>query len=467
MIHCFTCNGAHLLLDADSGAVHVVDALVKDLVPYYTEGDPEAAAQALASSYPPGEVAAAWDELETLEKSGALNADYGYGEAYLKRPGVVKSLCLNVSHDCNLRCAYCFASTGDFGGERLLMPQATASAAIDFLVARSGGRKQLEVDFFGGEPLMNWDVVKNTVAYGRAREKEAGKRIRFTITTNALAIDDEKIDFIKREMANVVISLDGRKEVHDAVRKTPSGKGSYDLIIDGARALAKALDGREHYVRGTYTALNTDFSKDVLALADLGFTQLSVEPVVTRDERFALTMGDLPRIRLEYERLAREYVRRRKTGEWLNFFHFMLDLDDAPCVAKRLIGCGAGNEYVAATPNGDIYPCHQFVGEDAFIMGNVHEGRFDEAMQRRFAGLNILKKPACRDCWAKYFCCGGCAANAWKMNKDLYAPDRMSCEVFKAHLECALWVYASERSLPFPGEDGDKMQTNVEDYPGG
>ena len=356
MIHCFTCNGTHLLLDVDSGAVHAVDALIKDLVPYYVEADRKAAESALASAYPPEEIASAWDELAALEKAGALNADYGYDEAFIKDAGVVKSICLNVSHDCNLRCAYCFAGTGDFGGDRLLMPQKTACAAIDFLIERSGKRKHLEVDFFGGEPLLNWDVVEGTVAYGRAREKAAGKVIRFTITTNALALDDEKIAFLVREMHNVVISLDGRKEVHDAVRKTLSGAGSYDLVAGRARALDRALDGRERYVRGTYTALNTDFSKDVIALADLGFSQLSVEPVVTRDERFRLTIDDLPRIRSEYEKLAREYVRRRKEGQRLNFFHFMLDLDDAPCIAKRLLGCGAGNEYAAVTPNGDIYP---------------------------------------------------------------------------------------------------------------
>ncbi|MFZ5974898.1 MAG: thioether cross-link-forming SCIFF peptide maturase [Bacillota bacterium] len=460
MIHCFTCNGTHLLLDADSGAVHIVDALVKALIPYFAEKDFDKALVAVKGVYTQEEAAEAWDELLELEKAGALNTDYAYGDEFGKPAGVIKALCLNVSHDCNLRCGYCFAGTGDFGTGRLLMPLETACAAIDFLIEKSGGRQHLEVDLFGGEPLMNWDVVAGTVAYGRAREKETGKSIRFTITTNALALDDGKCAFINEEMANVVLSLDGRKDVHDALRKTPAGTGSYDLVVDRAKKLARMRGGREHYVRGTYTALNTDFARDVLALSDLGFEQISLEPVVTKDRRYALSGDDMPRIRVEYEKLARIYVQRRKNGKWLNFFHFMLDLTDAPCISKRLLGCGAGNEYVAVTPEGDIYPCHQFVGETDFKMGNVHAGTFDHVMQQRFAKMDILHNNACRKCWAKYFCCGGCRANAWKMNGDLQKPHEMSCDIFKAHLECALWVHAYEKAYSESDQYADSIYMN-------
>lgn len=452
MIHCFTCNQTHLLLDVDSGAVHIVDNLVKKIIPYFAEKDRPGALSALVGEYPAGDIAEAWDELMALEAAGGLNTDYGYGEEYRKAPGVVKSLCLNVSHDCNLRCGYCFASSGDFGTGRLLMPFETACAALDFLFEKSGERHNLEVDFFGGEPLMNWNVVKNTVAYGRSREKETGKKIHFTITTNGLLLDGEKCEFINNEMSNVVMSLDGRKEVHDALRKTPSGTGSYDLIADKELMLAKMRGDREHYVRGTYTALNLDFSEDILALADMGFEQISIEPVVTKDGRYALRSRDLPRIRAEYEKLAKLYVDRRAGGKWMNFFHFMLDLDEAPCITKRLLGCGAGNEYIAVTPEGDIYPCHQFVGEEGFKMGNVLDGTFDRSMQGMFAGRSILKSGVCGTCWAKYFCCGGCTANAWKMNGDLQKPYWISCEIIKAHLECALWVRAIERCWSATGQ---------------
>lgn len=448
MIHAFTCNGSHLILDVDSGALYAADALTLRLIPYFVARDRQSAHRALDAEYAAPEVDEAWDELEALRQDNALDTDYAYGPEFIKPPEVVKALCLNVSHDCNLRCGYCFAGSGEYGMDRLLMPPETACAAIDFLIKKSGNRRHLEVDFFGGEPLLNWDVVVSTVEYGRRREKETGKVIRFTITTNALALDRDKSAFIDREMANVVLSLDGRKEVHDAFRKTPAGRGSYDLVAPRALAFTRRRGKREHYVRGTYTARNLDFSRDVQALADLGFTQISLEPVVTGEESgYALSLKDLPRIREEYERLAEWYVERRRGDGWLNFFHFMVDLDEAPCVSKRLLGCGAGNEYVAVTPSGDIYPCHQFVGEDAFRMGNVREGTFDAALQERFAGLSTLTKDACGGCWAKYFCCGGCVANAWKMNGDLTVPHAVSCEIFKAHMECALWVYAKERLL--------------------
>lgn len=445
MIHSFTCNDTHLILDVDSDALYCVDELCNALVPYFSKKDFEGAKSALENKYGLSAINETWEELAELVNSGGLDNHYEYGDEYKKKPDVIKSICLNISHDCNLRCEYCFASTGDFGMDRSMMSRETAYAAIDFLMEKSGTRKMLELDFFGGEPLMNWDVIVDTVKYGRKKEKEYGKTIRFTITTNALALDDEKMQFIDKEMSNVVISVDGRKETHDKYRKTVSGEGSFKYISDNAIKLAKMREDREHYVRGTYTKHNLDFSKDVIALYEMGFEQISIEPVVVEDDsEYAISMSDLPQIGQEYQKLAKKYIEMRKDGKWFNFFHFMLDLDDFPCVSKRLLGCGAGNEYVAVTPNGDIFPCHQFVGQDKFIIGNVNDDWFDRDKQIEFAELDIVNNSECKDCWAKYFCCGGCKANAWKMNKNLLMPHKVSCEIIKAHLECALWVYANK-----------------------
>ncbi len=445
MIHSFTCNDTHLILDVDSDALYCVDELCNALVPYFSNKDFEGAKAVLEKKYELSAINEAWEELTELVNSGGLDNHYEYGDEYKKKPDVIKSICLNISHDCNLRCEYCFAGTGDFGMDRSMMSRETAYAAIDFLMDKSGTRKMLELDFFGGEPLMNWDVIVDSVKYGRKKEKEYGKTIRFTITTNALALDDEKMQLIDKEMSNVVISVDGRKETHDKYRKTVSGEGSFKYISDNAIKLAKMRENREHYVRGTYTKHNLDFSKDVIALYDMGFEQISIEPVVVEDDsEYAISMSDLPQIRQEYQKLAKKYLEMRKDGKWFNFFHFMIDLDDFPCVSKRLLGCGAGNEYVAITPNGDIFPCHQFVGQDKFVIGNVNDSWFDKDKQIEFAELNVVNNSECKDCWAKYFCCGGCKANAWKMNKNLFMPHKVSCEIIKAHLECALWVYANQ-----------------------
>lgn len=386
-------------------------------------------------------------EIEELKAEGQLFAQVDYS-AVTERPinKVVKALCLHVAHDCNLRCAYCFASTGDFHGPREMMSFEVGKKALEFLMEHSGNRRFLEVDFFGGEPLMNFDVVKQIVAYGRELEKQYNKRIRFTLTTNGVGLTDEIIEYLNAEMDNVVISIDGRREVHDAMRKTVNGKGSYDVILDKAKKLADSRNQDKYYVRGTFTRDNLDFAKDVISLADAGFEQISIEPVVADDQMpYSLRAEDLARIFNEYETLAQTMMIRRRNGQWFNFFHFMIDLGKGPCVVKRLTGCGAGNEYVAVTPTGELYPCHQFVGEKQFCMGSVMDGTFDEDMQQRFLQNHVLAKPECRECWAKFYCSGGCAANAWQFNKDIQKPYRLGCEMEKKRLECALAMQVLEK----------------------
>jgi uncharacterized protein len=362
--------------------------------------------------------------------------------------GLIKAMCLHAAHDCNLRCAYCFADTGEFHqSDRGLLSFEVGKAALDWLVAHSGSRHTLEVDFFGGEPLMNFPVVRRLVEYGRALEEPAKKRFLFTVTTNGLALDESNMAFINREMHNVVLSIDGRPEVHDRMRPTVNGRGSYALVAPKALELARRRGHRQYYVRGTYTAYNLDFGEDVLALADAGFEQLSIEPVVTDPANpYALTADMLPALEAEYERLARVYLQRRAEGRWFNFFHFMVDLSGGPCLKKRLLGCGAGNEYVAVTPAGDIYPCHQFVGRAGYRMGSVLDGSFDAAMQRDFAANHVFNKPACRGCWAKFLCSGGCAANAQAFHGDIRQPYEMECALQRKRLECAMAISAAEQA---------------------
>ncbi len=447
MIHAFQYNDRYLLLDVESGAVHVVDELAYEAVKALEAGGREQAKAALLErGFPAADVDEVLDELAELEKEGQLfEKEHDY--VPVQGGDVVKAMCLHVAHDCNLRCKYCFASTGEYHLGRAMMPLSIGKQALDFLVAHSGNRKNLEVDFFGGEPLMNFDVVKEIVAYGRRLEKEHGKRFKFTITTNCVGITPEIIDFCSKEMHNVVLSIDGRKEVHDALRKTANGKGSFDIVLPKAleMGLTRQKAGQDYYVRGTFTRRNLDFCEDVKFLADQGFEQISVEPVVLPDDDpDSLREEDMARIFEEYDKLAKMFYERRKDGRWFNFFHFMIDLAHGPCIAKRMTGCGAGSEYVAVTPQGDIYPCHQFVGNTDFLMGSVITGEFNRRMQKEFKGCNVFTKEKCRSCWAKYYCSGGCAANAFNFNGDIHKPYERACDMEKKRLECAIGVYAQE-----------------------
>ncbi len=449
MIHTFKAVGQPMLLDVGSGAVHAIDELAFDVLELWNDHTQEEIKAALAEKYTVQELDEVIGELKQLEEIGALNAPDNYDDVeQIREPGTIKAMCLHAAHDCNLRCKYCFAATGDFCmGERKLLPYEVGKAALDWLVEHSGKRVNLEVDFFGGEPLMNFEVVKRLVAYGRSIEKEKNKKFKFTITTNCVLLNDEIIDFLNKEMHNVVISMDGRPEIHDRMRPTINGKGSYELIAPKAKEFARRRGDKEYYIRGTFTGYNKDFGNDVLFLADQGFEQLSIEPVVTDPScEYALHEEDLPAIRDEYERLAQIYIDRRANGKWFNFFHFMVDLEGGPCLRKRLTGCGAGNEYVAVTPDGDIYPCHQFVGREGFRMGSVLDDTFDREIQRKFANNTVLTKEKCRDCWARFYCSGGCAANAHAFHGDIGQPYDLECQMERKRLECAMAIYAKERA---------------------
>ncbi len=445
MIHKFRQLGLNIVLDVNSGGVHLPDDCAFDMLDFLTppmsEECPGDIMQKLPG-YSENEIKEAYGELYSLYKDGALFAedDYErYAETEIRSP--VKSVCLNVAHDCNLRCDYCFAQTGDFGGQRMLMPPETGKKAIDFLIERSGDRETLEMDFFGGEPLMAWDTVTATVDYAREREKECGKKFRFTITTNGVLLDDEKTDYINREMSNCVLSLDGRREVTDRVRRTLNGKSAYDVIVPRFQRLVEKRGDKDYYVRATFTKYNLDFTEDILHLRDLGFVQLSAEPVVTDPkEPFAITESDLPRVFSEYDRLCD--IMAHRTENKFNFFHFMIDINGGPCAIKRLRGCGCGNDYVAIDPRGDIYPCHQFVGIDRWKMGNLSDGDFDEDIKSYFAKTHIYSKEGCRDCWAKFFCSGGCNANSFIYEGDVRKPYKIACELQRKRLECALALAA-------------------------
>jgi len=438
-----------LLLDVESGAVHTVDELIFDVAKLFENLTTSEIIDALSSEYSQADIIEALDELNILKNDGLLcapNNDALVLEVTAKNSSTIKAMCLHIAHDCNLRCKYCFASTGDFKGERLLMPLETAKAALDFLVAHSANRKNLEVDFFGGEPLMNFEVLKQTVEYGRELEKIHNKQFKFTVTTNCVILNEEILDFINKEMVNVVLSIDGQAEVHNKMRRTINDKPSFDIVLANAKKIAAARNQQRYYVRGTFTAYNLHFAKDVLFLADCGFQQLSIEPVVAKEsELYALKKEHISIISQEYEDLAKEYLDRRKNGNGFNFFHFMVDLSGGPCLPKRVSGCGVGSEYVAITPEGDIYPCHQFVGVAEKKMGNVHTGKFDVSSQSEYKACNVLTKEKCRDCWAKYYCSGGCAANAYNFNGDIYSPFDIACEFQKKRTECALAIYAIEK----------------------
>ena len=447
MVHQYKNNGYNIVLDVNSGAVHVVDDVTYDLLPLFENTNREEIIKQLSGQYGEEAVSEAWEEVRELAEEGQLfteDAYEGYIEDFGNRPTVVKALCLHIAHDCNLACRYCFAEEGEYHGRRELMSFEVGKAALDFLIANSGNRRNLEVDFFGGEPLLNFQVVKDLVAYGREQEKLHNKNFRFTLTTNGVLLDDEVMEFANREMANVVLSIDGRKEVHDHMRPFRKGAGSYDLVMPKFQKLAESRNQRNYYVRGTYTSHNTDFSKDVLHLADLGFKQISVEPVVAQEqEEYALKESDLPQLFAEYDALAKEMVRRHKDGRDFNFFHFMIDLEGGPCVAKRLSGCGSGTEYLAVTPGGDLYPCHQFAGDETFLMGNVFEGVKNTALREKFRGCNVYAKEKCRDCFAKFYCSGGCAANSYHFHGDINNAYDIGCELQKKRIECAIMIKAA------------------------
>ena len=434
-------------MDINSGAIHVVDDVVYDIVALYEDHDKDEIRRQLSEKYALADIDEAFEEIETLIADECLFTKDIYQDYIMdfkKRQTVVKALCLHIAHDCNLACKYCFAEEGEYHGRRALMSFEVGKQALDFLIANSGNRRNLEVDFFGGEPLMNWEVVKQLVAYGREQEKLHDKNFRFTLTTNGVALNDEIMEFCNREMGNVVLSVDGRKEVHDKMRPFRNGKGSYDLILPKFQKFAESRNQDKYYVRGTFTHYNTDFAADVLSLADMGFKQISVEPVVAPpEEPYAITEEDVPVICAEYDKLAKEIVKRDHEGRHFNFFHFMIDLEGGPCVAKRLSGCGSGTEYLAVTPWGDLYPCHQFVGQDEFLMGNVFDGITRTDIRDEFKLCNVYAKDKCRACFAKFYCSGGCAANAWNFHHSITDAYDIGCEMMRKRVECAIMIKAA------------------------
>lgn len=447
MIHKFSLMGTNIVVDVNSGAVHVVDDISYDILDYYQKFTSEEIKEKLSLKYDARDIDEALEELDSLKAEGLLYSEDPYRNYVSKneRESVVKALCLHISHDCNLRCKYCFASTGNFGGERTMMSSEVGKKAIDFLIEKSKNRRNLEVDFFGGEPLMNFDVVKEIVEYGRSKEKECGKNFRFTLTTNGLLLNEENIKYINENMQNIVLSIDGRKEINDKMRLRVDGTGCYESIMPKFKHVAQLRKQDNYYVRGTFTRENLDFSEDVIHLADEGFEQISVEPVVAaKDSGLDLREEDLPKLFEEYKKLAREFVRRRKEGKGFNFFHFMIDLTQGPCIIKRLSGCGSGHEYLAVTPEGDIYPCHQFVGNGKFKMGNVLDGTLNKDIQNYFKNSNVYTRKDCDSCWVKFYCSGGCAANSYQFNSDINIPYNIGCELEKKRVECALWIKAQD-----------------------
>ncbi|MDU4784716.1 MAG: thioether cross-link-forming SCIFF peptide maturase [Agathobaculum butyriciproducens] len=452
MIHRYQKKGLNFVLDVNSGAVHLLDDISYAVSGLLDENMGDTCPQSIIDALPDytaDEIREAYDELYELKKAGQLFAqdDYIDVSRYIPVNAPVKALCLHVAHDCNLRCKYCFASTGDFGQGRKIMPPEIAKKAIDFVIARSGVRHNIEVDFFGGEPLMAWDTVTQTVDYARSLEEKYNKKFRFTITTNGLLLDEDKRKYINENMDNCVLSLDGRREVNDEFRKTVAGTGSYDTIVPKFKALVDERDPNlDYYARGTFTSHNLDFAEDVLSIADAGFDRLSVEPV-TADPGcgYDLTEDDLPKIEAEYDRLTDIMLERKKEGKPFTFFHFMVDLDQGPCVVKRLRGCGAGYEYVAVTPDGDIYPCHQFVGKDEFKQGSVLDQSFNMDIAQKFASMNIYSRPKCQKCWAKFYCSGGCSAANYNMNHDMNDSYDLGCEMERKRLECAIYLKAMDK----------------------
>ena len=455
MVHQFKLNGYCVAVDGCSGAIHVLDDVAYDVVAMYKTATPDEIVAAVMQKYgsrpdvTEDEVRACIGDVAELERAGQLWAEDTFaplaGVLKQRSGDVVKALCLHVAHTCNLTCSYCFAGQGRFHGERALMSFETGKRALDFLVEHSGSRRNLEVDFFGGEPLMNWDVVKRLVAYARSVEKEKGKNFRFTLTTNGMLIDDDVIDFCNREMSNVVLSLDGRKEVHDRLRVDYAGNGSYDRIVPKFQKFVAARGGKNYYMRGTFTRHNLDFTNDLFHMADLGFTELSMEPVVCApDDPEALREEDLPILFGQYELLAKEMLKRRKEGRPITFYHYMIDLTGGPCIYKRITGCGSGTEYMAVTPWGDLYPCHQFVGDEKYKLGNIWDGVTNEAVRNEFKLVNAYARPECKDCWAKLYCSGGCAANAYHATGSIRGVYELGCQLFKKRMECAIMMQVAQ-----------------------
>jgi len=454
MIHRYQLGGHHIVLDVYSGSVHLVDEVAYDVIGMYEESSREEILSAMLDKYADNpdvtreELEECLDQIGELKEAGKLFAPDTFapiaGELKQRTSGVVKALCLHVAHTCNLNCAYCFASQGKYHGDRAVMSFEVGKRALDFLIENSGTRRNLEVDFFGGEPLMNFDVVKQLVAYARSVEKEAGKNFRFTLTTNGMLIDDDVIDFANRECANVVLSLDGRKEIHDRYRVDYAGKGSWEQIVPKFQKLVEARKGRDYYMRGTFTHANPDFVKDIQVMLDLGFSELSMEPVVCAPgDPSGLTEDDLKLVMQQYEELAQLMIKRRKEGKAFTFYHYMIDLTGGPCIYKRVSGCGSGTEYMAVTPWGDLYPCHQFVGEEKFKLGNVWDGVTNPDVQSEFAACNVYAHPECADCWAKLYCSGGCAANAYHATGKVTGVYESGCRLFRKRMECAIMLEAS------------------------
>lgn len=445
MVHQYKNNGYNIVLDVNSGAVHVVDELVYDIISDFEQLSCEQIVKKYGSLYAESEIREAYEEVCSVKDSGQLFTEDIY-EPYIDslsdRPTVVKALCLHIAHDCNLACKYCFAEEGEYHGRRAMMSFEVGKKALDFLVANSGNRVNLEVDFFGGEPTMNFDVVKQLVEYGRSLEESNHKKFRFTLTTNGILLDDDILEFANKEMSNIVLSIDGRKEINDLMRPTRNNHGSsYDIIMPKFKKVAESRNQTNYYVRGTFTHYNTDFSKDVLHLADEGFEQISVEPVVAQpSDSYAIQPEDLPKIFEEYDILAKELVNRKKAGNGFNFFHFMIDLNGGPCVAKRLSGCGSGCEYLAVTPWGDFYPCHQFVGNEEFLMGNVDDGIVRKDIVDSFKNCNVYSKEKCRSCFARFFCSGGCAANSYNFHGDINDTYDVGCKMQRKRVECAIMI---------------------------
>ncbi len=458
MVHQYQLNGYNIVLDSCSGAVHAVDEVAYDVIALYPDHTPDEIVDVLGKKYADRadvteeELRACIDDVAELVREGALfspDTFAGLAGTFKERSGdVVKALCLHVAHTCNLNCGYCFASQGKYHGDRALMSFEVGKQALDFLMDHSGTRKNLEVDFFGGEPLMNWDVVKQLVRYARSVEKARGKNFRFTLTTNGMLIDDDVIDFANREMSNVVLSLDGRKEINDATRVDYAGRGSYDRIVPRFQKLVKARGGKNYYMRGTFTHRNPDFTKDVFHMADLGFTELSMEPVVCApDDPAALTPEDIEVVKEQYEILAKDMLRREKEGHPITFYHYMLDLTGGPCVYKRISGCGSGTEYMAVTPWGDLYPCHQFVGEEKFKLGDIWHGVTNTALREEFRACNAYARPECADCWARMYCSGGCAANAYHASGTIRGVYQAGCELFRKRIECAIMMKVAQEDM--------------------
>ncbi len=445
MIHCFRQNGMNIVMDVNSAIVHVVDDMTFRILETYRGRDREATLAALCGEYGEKDMNEAMDEIDDLIRQELLYAPMcdDYKEVVEERP-VIKALCLNIAHDCNLRCKYCFAGQGGYGKWRMLMSFDVARRAVDFLIAHSGSRQHCEMDFFGGEPLMNWHVVQQTVTYVREQEKKHDKIFKLSLTTNGTMLDEEKVKYLNDNHISLILSLDGRKEMHDRMRPGIHGEGTYDVVYKNLKYCVSHRNGEEYYVRGTYTKYNLDFTKDVLDMVDAGFPELSMEPVIGDDEAYAIKETDLPAVKREYEKLAEAFLQREKEGRPFFFFHFNMNLWKGPCLPKRLRGCGAGHEYVAVVPNGDIYPCHQFVGRDGYVIGNVFEGLKNMAMMKEFRENHVLNKPECVDCWAKFFCSGGCNANNETFSGDIHKPYHLSCEIQRKRIECALMIQAHE-----------------------